>query len=44
MFGIPPEEVAGQGVRAGLRPLRTVAEGADGLGRDACTGTPWRSN
>ncbi|EDY56393.1 MULTISPECIES: hypothetical protein [Streptomyces] len=36
MFDIPPEEVAGHGgVQAGLRLLRTVAEGADRLGRDA---------
>ncbi|MFE1832869.1 class I SAM-dependent methyltransferase [Streptomyces sviceus] len=35
MFDIPPEEVAGQGARAGLRLLRTVAEDADRLGRDA---------
>ncbi|MFF1723769.1 hypothetical protein [Streptomyces sviceus] len=35
MFDIPPEDVAGQGVQAGLRLLRTVAEGADRLGRDA---------
>ncbi len=35
MFDIPPEEVADQGAAAGLRLLRTVAEGADRLGRDA---------
>lgn len=35
MFDIPPEEVAEQGAEAGLRLLRTVAEGADRLGRDA---------
>ncbi|MDH6608839.1 hypothetical protein M2164_004474 [Streptomyces sp. SAI-208] len=35
MFDIPPEEVAGHGAQAGLRLLRTVAEGADRLGRDA---------
>ncbi|MFC8675045.1 class I SAM-dependent methyltransferase [Streptomyces griseorubiginosus] len=35
MFDIPPEEVADQGAEAGLRLLRTVAEGADRLGRDA---------
>lgn len=35
MFDIPPEEVAEHGVQAGLRLLRTVAEGADRLGRDA---------
>ncbi|MER6246650.1 class I SAM-dependent methyltransferase [Streptomyces griseorubiginosus] len=35
MFDIPPEEVAEQGAGAGLRLLRTVAEGADRLGRDA---------
>ncbi|MFF3963391.1 class I SAM-dependent methyltransferase [Streptomyces griseorubiginosus] len=35
MFDIPPEEVADQGAVAGLRLLRTVAEGADRLGRDA---------
>ncbi|MFF7949325.1 class I SAM-dependent methyltransferase [Streptomyces griseorubiginosus] len=35
MFDIPPEEVAEQGAQAGLRLLRTVAEGADRLGRDA---------
>ncbi|WP_043217035.1 class I SAM-dependent methyltransferase [Streptomyces sp. 351MFTsu5.1] len=35
MFDIPPEEVAEQGTQAGLRLLRTVAEGADRLGRDA---------
>ncbi|WP_053853345.1 bifunctional 2-polyprenyl-6-hydroxyphenol methylase/3-demethylubiquinol 3-O-methyltransferase UbiG [Streptomyces sp. NRRL B-24085] len=35
MFDIPPEEVIGQGAQAGLRLLRTVAEGADRLGRDA---------
>jgi hypothetical protein len=35
MFDIPPEDVAGQGVQAGLRLLRTIAEGADRLGRGA---------
>ncbi|MEU5040854.1 class I SAM-dependent methyltransferase [Streptomyces griseorubiginosus] len=35
MFDIPPEEVAEQGAQAGLRLLRTVAEAADRLGRDA---------
>ncbi|WP_162952074.1 class I SAM-dependent methyltransferase [Streptomyces griseorubiginosus] len=35
MFDIPPEEVADQGAEAGLRLLRTMAEGADRLGRDA---------
>ena len=35
MFDIAPEEVAGQGAEAGLRPLRIVDEGADKLGRDA---------
>ncbi|MFF4787339.1 class I SAM-dependent methyltransferase [Streptomyces griseorubiginosus] len=35
MFDIPPEEVAEQGAAAGLRLLRTMAEGADRLGRDA---------
>ncbi|KUM75441.1 class I SAM-dependent methyltransferase [Streptomyces griseorubiginosus] len=35
MFDIPPEEVAEQGAEAGLRLLRTVAEGADRLGREA---------
>ncbi|MET7734798.1 class I SAM-dependent methyltransferase [Streptomyces sp. NPDC005402] len=34
MFDIPPEEVVRHGVEAGLRLLRTVAEGADRLGRD----------
>ncbi|MFI0513061.1 class I SAM-dependent methyltransferase [Streptomyces sp. WSLK1-5] len=35
MFDVPPEEVAEQGEQAGLRLLRTVAEGADRLGREA---------
>ncbi|MEU9167072.1 class I SAM-dependent methyltransferase [Streptomyces sp. NPDC048420] len=35
MFDIPPEEVAGHGVEAGLKLLRIVDEGADRLGRDA---------
>ncbi|MET7692656.1 class I SAM-dependent methyltransferase [Streptomyces sp. NPDC005483] len=35
MFDIPPQEVAGHGAQAGLRLLRTVAEGADRLGREA---------
>jgi 2-polyprenyl-3-methyl-5-hydroxy-6-metoxy-1,4-benzoquinol methylase len=35
MFDIAPEEVVDQGTQAGLRLLRTVAEGADRLGRDA---------
>lgn len=34
MYDIAPEEVAGHGAEAGLRPLRIVAEGADRLGRD----------
>ncbi|MEU0950380.1 methyltransferase domain-containing protein [Streptomyces canus] len=34
MFDVPPEEVAGHGAQAGLRLLRTVADGADRLGRD----------
>ena len=35
MFDIPPEEVAGHGVEAGLKLLRIVDEGADRLGRVA---------